>query len=239
MKDSTKKTVAGAGAVAAGTAGAAILLRRKKLARIGTPVSKSAVVKHMPGKTRQVTGRVMDMAERVDSRLKEFISTEELPWSGGLCGSGYDKPSFPSLYLSRSTDASLMKMPGEGTAMVNYKIRSRTTDESRDDGQPLYGASIEIRSIEPIAEEVEEGAELSETLFLKHFAEARDRDGEGRYAAGNIPGADDFAIASQAAKKKPGMGLGKKVAIGAGAALAGAGVGGASLALRRKPLFLR
>lgn len=328
-----------AGTVAgAGLAGAAGLMLRKKKLRIGTPLSKVTVAKHMPIKLRKATGRVVDMAERVDERLREFaaISTEELPYSSGLCGY-QDKPNFPSLYLSRSTNPALMKMPNEGQAVVNYKIRRREIDESREDGQPLYGGSIEIRSIEPIAGEEEEGAELESTLFLREFAHPigkrmkfkiqdglgshgqtkassgfqsvsgrelrkagapkeamraavkmrrafvkradgktmgtsatvwdgpdqfvdgkyirrrngvdimyeakeptissslflrefaapRDRDGEGRFASGNIPGPDDFAVAQAARRKKVAAGAG--VGALAGGALLARSAGGRAL----------
>jgi hypothetical protein len=109
------------------------------------------------------------LLQRLEDRLKEFVSTEELPYGGGLSGEGYDKPRYPSLYLSRSTDPGLMKLPGEGSAMVRYKVKRREIDESRDDGQPLYGASIEIQSLEPCAEEEEETG-LESTVFLKEFA---------------------------------------------------------------------
>lgn len=334
MSGLKKAALIGGGAVALGAAGggAAKLLRKKKL-RIGTPLSPSKVVNYTPIKTRQATGRVVEMSARLDERLREFISTAEEPWNYSPCepmADGGRKPNFPSLYLSRSTDKGLMKMPGEGQAVVNYKIKSRSIDENADDGVPLYGASIEIRSIEPMA--AEEGSELSETLFLREFGVkprsvtklmktsklnplairktsvpgefrvapkgsatagplgyytddikdarnaaaamwkkehaqskavgaaalrkkvdrmetgsgnrpdltenampawatekvsrrffsslrefgvARDRDGEGRYAAGNVPGADDYAIAAMARKKK--------VAVGAGAGVLAAG----------------
>ena len=285
---------------------------------------------------------------RLDAVLHQFevISTAEEPYGygGSYPSDSPRKPNFPSLYLSRSTDKGLMKMQGEGTALVNYKIKSRSIDENGDDGMPLYGASIEIRSIAPVAGEVEEESELSETLFLRefaggwkdensygvdaagrgmtvvaqkekgikahfkrnagkyagvlaggvgggvlahagqnvgllhagllggglvgkgvdsirenqqikrvlkkdlapkeqgknlssplflrHFAVARDRDGEGRYSAGNVPGADDYAIAGAMAPKKK-MGLGKKVAIGAGAGLAAGALGGGVVAMRK------
>ena len=57
--------------------------------------------------------------------------------------------------------------------------------------------------------------ELSSPLLLREFGVARDRDGEGRYSAGNVPGADDYAIAGMARKKK--------VAVGAGAGVLAAG----------------
>lgn len=217
-------TLAGAGLL---SAGGHYIAGKKKL-RIGTPLSKVTVAKHVPIKLRKATGRVVDMAERVGERLREFtaISTEELPYSSGLCGY-QDKPNFPSLYLSRSTNPALMKMPGEGQAVVNYKIRRREIDESREDGQPLYGGSIEIRSIEPIAGEEEEGAELESTLFLREFGVSRDRDGEGRFASGNIPGPDDFAVAQAARRKKVAAGAG--VGALAGGALLVRSAGGRAL----------
>jgi hypothetical protein len=112
--------------------------------------------------------RAVELSERVGDRLKEFVSTEEVPYSYGLGGGSDMKPNFPSLYLSRSTDASLMKMPGEGSAMVKYRIKRREIDESREDGQPLYGASIEIQSLDPVADE-ETG--LESTVFLKEFGD--------------------------------------------------------------------
>jgi hypothetical protein len=109
--------------------------------------------------------RAVELSERVGDRLKEFVSTEEVPYSYGLGGISENKPSYPSLYLSRSTDASLMKMPGEGSAMVKYRIKRREIDESREDGQPLYGASIEIQSLDPVADETG----LESSVFLKEF----------------------------------------------------------------------
>jgi hypothetical protein len=160
------------------------------------------------------------LLSRLDARLKEFISTGELPWGGGLSGS-MDKPNYPSLYLSRSTDPGLMKLPGEGSAMVRYKVKRREIDESREDGQPLYGASIEIQEIEPVEEGEKAGKELENTLFLKrfsvigdrrYFAEARDRDGEGRFAAGNVPGPQDYAIAQAMAKRKKATSMAGNIA---------------------------
>ena len=140
------------------------------------------------------------LSSRLDSRLREFavIDTAEEPYNYGggsfLSGDKEARPNFPSLYLSRSKDAGLMTMKGEGQALVNYKIKSRSVDESRADGDALYGASIEIRSIEEIdepdecddedadeeedanddgADEADEGedddAELSARRFLRHF----------------------------------------------------------------------
>lgn len=119
---------------------------------------------------RQILGRAVrravELSERVGDRLREFVSTEELPYSYGLGGEGERKPNYPSLYLSRSTDPGLMKLPGEGTATVKYRVKRREIDESREDGQPLYGASIEIQSLDPVAEETG----LESTVFLKEFA---------------------------------------------------------------------
>lgn len=140
----------GGGALALGAAGGgtAALLRKKKL-RIGTPLSKVTVAKHMPTKLKQAVGRELSVHERLDALLKNFeaVSTAE---------------------------------------------------------------------------------EAAAPLFLRTFGEGRDRDGEGRYSAGNIPSSDDYAIAAAARKKKVAVG------IGAGGALAGAAVLGKGL-LRVRP----
>jgi hypothetical protein len=170
-----KKVAIGAGgalAIGAGGAGAARLLRKQKLAgRIGTPLSKSKIVGHMPGKTRQATGRVVELSARLDAVLRDFteISTEEQPYSyGGYDGPSIKKPRFASLHLSRATDKGLMKLPGEGRAVISYKVKSRRVDEDTEDGVPLYGGDIEVRSIEPIGEDG--GTDLSETLYLRELA---------------------------------------------------------------------
>lgn len=167
-----KAALIGGGALALGAGGhaGAKLLRKKKL-RVGTPVSKSKVVNYTPMKTRQAAGRVVEMSARLDAVLRNFaaIDTEEVPYEYGdsYPSAGNRKPSFPCLYLSRSKDKGLMKMPGEGQAVVNYKVKSRNVSEDTEDGVPLYGANIEIRSIEPMEGG---GTELGETLFLREFA---------------------------------------------------------------------
>lgn len=163
--------------------------------------------------------RLLLLTARIDEHLREFsaIDTAQEPWSyPSYCGDvdRPKKPNFPALYISRSKDAGLMKMQGSGTAMVNYRVTSRNVDEDREDGVPLYGANIEIQSIEPVKDTE---TDLSETLFLREFGVARDRDGEGRFAAGNVPSPDDYAIANQASRKKK-----------AAAGVAGAGVLAAS-----------
>lgn len=320
MSTLKKSLLVGGGALGLAAGGAA-LSKGKKL-RIGTPLSKSKVVKYMPQKTRQVVGRVVEMGNKLDAILRQFaaIDTAQEPWSySGCCDSDMPKkPNFPSLYISRSKDAGLMKMQGEGKAVVSYRVTSRNVDESKDDGIPLYGANIEVRSIEAIPGSDEDEEELSDTLFLRelaggyvntdegvkkesgkgahlkrnagkyiggvlapgslgitlaggylvdkhrkkkniaatgelekkqpwkakgevvskkdlsstiflrHFAVARDRDGEGRFASGNIPSPDDYAIANQASRKK-------KVAagLGAGAVLTGAALGTGTASGRR------
>lgn len=167
-----KAALIGGGALALGAGGhaGAKLLRKKKL-RVGTPLSRSQVVNHTPIKTRQAAGRVVEMSARLDAVLREFaaIDTEEVPYDYGdsYPSAGNRKPSFPCLYLNRSKDKGLMKMAGEGQAVVNYKVKSRNVSEDTEDGVPLYGANIEIRSIEPMEGG---GTELGETLFLREFA---------------------------------------------------------------------
>lgn len=301
-----KAALIGAGGLAVAAGGRALLRKKPKL-RIGTPLSKSKVVTNNPAVARKATGRVVEMSARLDAVLHEFVDIAQEPW-----GSSYpsmcdmpSKPNFPTLYIDRSKDAALMKMPGVGTATVTYKIKRRNVDEDREDGVPLYGANIEIQSLEPVAAVKETGLEstlflrefaggyvntdegvkrehgagghlnrhaakyigagvlgplgvaggyfidkkrrktnvedtkheeklpwkskgkvvakdLSSTLFLHQFAEARDRDGAGRFAAGSVPSPTDYAVAGSVAKKKPTAAL----ATGAGAVLAGAAVAG-------------
>lgn len=162
--------------------------------------------------------RLTQLSAALDDRLKQFQSIDTAEESYSYCGyaDGDRKPSFPSLYLSRSKDKGLMGMPGEGEATVRYKVRSRSVDESRGDGVPLYGANIEIRSIEP---NKPKSTALSATLFLKQFGE-RSRDGAGRYAAGNVPTAEDFGIVEATKKKKVAA------AAGIGAGVLGGALGG-------------
>lgn len=165
--------------------------------------------------------RLTELTQAIDQHLKQFgaIDTAQEPWSyGGLCDSDR-KPHFPNLYISRSKDPGLMSMQGEGSATIVYKVRRRNVDEDQADGVPLYGADIEVRSIEPIKAAKETG--LESTFFLREFSGERDRDGAGRFSAGRVPSPTDYAIADAANKKK-------KVAAGAGAAavLAGGALGG-------------
>jgi hypothetical protein len=315
MKDpDERKPMSGAkkAAIAAGAFGGgvlaggahAMLKGRVKKVRIGTPVSKVSVVRHMPIKLRQATGRVVsDLSERIEGHLHEFeaVDLREEPYSG--CDPDA-KPCFPSLYLSGKKDKGLMNLPTVGKAMIDYKVKRRHVDESREDGVPRYGADIEIQSIEHVEmpeEDEEEGAELSRPLsirefgssgqaslrrkmvgltkdgdftaarkiqkkaaiidrkksivipsgrldpalgglfkqadawdkankalpsrrglaariddHLREFAGERERDPAGRFAAGRVPSPDDFAIASQARKKKAAAG------VAAGVATAGA-----------------
>lgn len=223
-----KKAALIAGGGLAVAAGGRALLRKKPKLSIGTPLSKSKVVMNNPASARKVAGRVVDMASRIDDHLKQFgaIDVAQEPWSSSYCSpcDSPSKPNFPTLYIDRSKDAGIMKMPGEGTAMVTYRVKRRNVDEDRDDGVPLYGANIEISSLEPIKAEVEEAGEtgLESTIFLRQFAEGRERDGAGRFAAGHVPSPTDYAVAQASHKKKVAAG------VGAGAVLAGAAVAGTS-----------
>lgn len=232
MKDSTKSNLRrGALAIGAGAAGlgGAALLRKKKL-RIGTPLSKSKVVSSGGVYARQAAGRAVELAERIDDRLREFdaipLAEEPYSWEGSssCCAPSVEpkKPRFPSMYIGRTKAPKLLKMGGEGRAVIEYKIKSRSVDEDTPDGQPLYGANIEIRSIEEMPAETG----LESTHFLREFAGGqRDRDGAGRFQAGNIPSADEFAIADAAGR------TGRKVAVGAGLAAA---AGGAALIAKKR-----
>ncbi len=223
-----KKVALFGGTLMAGSALGSALARKKRL-RIGTPLSKSKVVTNVPAATRTAAGRAVDLAERIDERLREFdaipLVEEPYQWETSSCIGSPEpkKPRFPSMFINRTKAPKLLKMGGEGRAVIEYKIRSRNVDEDTPDGQPLYGANIEIRSIEEMPAETG----LESTLFLREFAGGqRERDGAGRFQPGNVPSADEFAIADAAGKS------GRKIA--AGAALAtGASLAGAAFVGRR------
>ena len=213
-----KKAAVGGGALAAAGGLAALALRRKSKLRIGTPLSKAKVVASGGTTARQAAGKVMDMSERIDAQLRQFASLDiaQEPYNYDYCAPPVSprKPNFPTLFIDRSKDAGLMKMPGTGTATITYKVKRRNVDEDREDGVPLYGANIEIQSMEPVG--TVKG--LESTLFLHHFAEGRDRDGAGRFAAGHVPSPTDYAIAGAVPKKKAALGVGAGVAAAGGAA---------------------
>ena len=109
------------------------------------------------------------MAAAVGDHLREFaeIDLREEPYPCGISDS-CAKPYFPKLYLNGRKDKALMTMPGSGRALVRYKVQRRNIDETREDG-PRYGADIEVQSIEPVEDEMEESAELARADFCKEF----------------------------------------------------------------------
>lgn len=111
--------------------------------------------------------RILSLAAAVGAHLKEFAEIDLREDSGNGCEpSLYSKPYFPKLYLNGRKDKALLTMPGEGRALVRYKVQRRNIDETREDG-PRYGADIEVQSIEPVPEEA--SAELARADFLREF----------------------------------------------------------------------
>jgi len=106
-----------------------------------------------------------------------------------------------------------LKLPGSTPAMVKGKVKL-DRNEVKLKHRDYDGANRRIKKEGGFVPRWDPRAG-----GRKNFSEARDRDGEGRYSAGNVPGADDYAIAGAVAPKK-------KSALGAG--LMGAAAGGAA-----------
>lgn len=91
-------------------------------------------------------GKKKDLAARLED-LHEFVSLvrergSDSFYNGEDCG--------PTMYVSGLADPEVMSMPKEGTAMVRYKVRSRSVNERGD--APTYGADIAISTLEPVKE---------------------------------------------------------------------------------------
>lgn len=93
---------------------------------------------------RQMKTRSKDLAARLEE-LHEFVSLVRERGSDSL----YDgEDCGPTMYVSGLADPEVMSMPKEGTAMVRYKVRSRSVNERGD--MPTYGADIAISTLEPV-----------------------------------------------------------------------------------------
>ena len=108
-----------------------------------------------------------DLCARIDDHLHEFEAIdlgEERSWDSS--GTRH----YPSLYISGKKEAALLKMPRDGKAVVGFRVRRRNIDETHADGEPRYGADIEITDIEPLPE-AEEEVEMHavDAEFLKEF----------------------------------------------------------------------
>lgn len=167
--------------------------------------------------------RARALSESIDGSLREFgaIDTQRKPWSYECSSSS--APSYPTFYIDRSPSPEVMGLTGEGEAKITYKVVSRSVDEDTQDGVPLYGVNLRVTSIEPVkaAAKPAPAKAMAARFTVRELAEDRQRDGAGRFAAGSVPGPEDFALAK---KKKAGL-LG-------GGLLAGGGL--AAMALRRK-----
>lgn len=94
------------------------------------------------------------------------------------CSSPCDAPQkkhYPSLNIyDRETD---LDLPLSGKAVVSYKLRSKTIRQN-EEGKKKHSADIEIQSIDPIDEEIEEAKEGEKAKPLKigplHRMSARD-----------------------------------------------------------------
>lgn len=99
--------------------------------------------------------RLIELASSVDAHLRQFgavdLRREPYSWE-----SPDAQPSGPSLYISGVKDKALMNLPTIGKAVVEYRVKRRNIDETHRDGQPTYGADIDVLSIEDYDDEEEE-----------------------------------------------------------------------------------
>jgi len=106
--------------------------------------------------------RLLQLAAVIDQHLHQFdavdLRREPSPWD---CSTS--APSGPGLYISRVKDKGIMNLPTTGKAIVDYRVKNRNIDETSVDGEPRYGADIEVFSIQSYEEEeAEEGEEPEE-----------------------------------------------------------------------------
>lgn len=166
---------------------------------------------------RQMKTRSNDLAARLEE-LHEFVSLVRERGSDSL----YDgEDCGPTMYVSGLADPEVMSMPKEGTAMVRYKVRSRSVNERGD--MPTYGADIAISTLEPVKAAAGK-KEMGILARLREFA-GRERNPSGQFISGVSSNPDDMAMAY---KKKVGKIAGAAV-LGGGAAMAAMPAGRAAL----------
>lgn len=141
-------------------------------------------------------------------QLHEFVSLVRDRGSDTLCGDA--DWNTPTVYVSGLADPEVMSMPKEGTAMVRYKVRSRSVNERGE--TPTYGADIAISTLEPVKSPQKELGVLER---LREFA-GRERNPSGQFISGVSANPDDMAMAY---KKKVGKVAGAAL-LGGGAAMA-------------------
>jgi hypothetical protein len=115
-------------------------------------------------------------------------------------------------------DKAIMNLPSTGKAIVDYRVKNRNIDETSVDGEPRYGADIEVFSIE--AYEEEEAEEETGLRALENFINfgPRDRNEQGQFSPGSSTSPDDFRAAGSLTKKKVAIGAGGLLAAGGAAA---------------------
>lgn len=104
------------------------------------------------------------LAAKVDEHLQQFaeIPLRDKGWGDGH-SMGPPTGHSPSLDIYSKEDPGIHKLPNTGRAMINYRIRRKTTDV-RDDGTERYGADIKVDSIEAVPEPQEFDAIVEESI---------------------------------------------------------------------------
>ena len=177
-----------------------------------------------------------NLSAAIDSQLHEFekmsLGRQREVYPSCESPVASDPVIYPNLWLNNLTKAP--KLGDEGRAVIDYKVESRSSN--RRNGKPeKHSVDMKVLAIEPIKgkkgrsstkKKNFESLDYQIDSILTEFAD-RNRDGGGRYVAGQSgAGVDDFRAAHGTGKRK----LLKRVAgvaalAGAGGLVAGTGMG--------------
>lgn len=140
---------------------------------------------------------------QLDARLDQVIQLSKLDLGRkygeiGIAGSPPKRPEkyYPTLWID--PQAKPLEMEDSGKAVVEYQVTRREIVER--DGKKTYGATIEIRSIEPMCDEKKkplEGAAKPVKFAVRslEFSRSRNMDGEFVSQADGTPGPNAMAAA--------------------------------------------
>ena len=139
------------------------------------------------------------LTAKVDEHLQQFaeIPLRDKGWGDGH-SMGPPTGHSPSLDIYSKEDPGIHKLPNTGRAMINYRIRRKTTDV-RDDGTERYGADIKVDSIEAVPEPQEFDAIVEESIEfgrVSKYAHVATRPGAVRamISGGKSASGDHFSV---------------------------------------------
>lgn len=102
------------------------------------------------------------LSRQFDAALNQFKALDLGTTPGGGCGlEPYDpkKPYYPSIYISDKPD-SMEDIPEDGTALVKYKVTSRSTNERN--GKKRHSLSLDVLSFDPQGTKKEDAKKKAE-----------------------------------------------------------------------------